>query len=175
MSTIDEKAGASTFDVRAFTDAPLRMEGIFNFHAPPSAVWPRVTDPNAIASWFKMITHGDMDHSRSASPGDWGEGSKRMCYTKGMGTLDETIMAYESPHLVAYNVKVWSMPIKDHLAVMRLEETAAGTRFTWQQYFNFKGLVMRHFFPGMMSGMMTRGMEQLQKEFGGPAGEMRII
>ena len=175
MPSAYEKTGAARFDVRAFTDAPMRMEGVFDFHATPTALWPRVTDPNAIASWFKMITHGEVDHSHSTATGDWGAGTKRLCHTRGMGTLNETIMFYDRPRLVAYNVKVWSMPIKDHLAVMRLEEISSGTRFTWQQYFNFKGLVMRHIFAQMMSGMMTRGMEQLQREFGGQGGRMRIL
>lgn len=173
MTMIDTRTEG--FDVRAATAAPLRMEGVFTFQATPEEVWPHITDPNAIAKWFLMITHGRVDHSRSQSREAWGEGSVRHCHTMGMGTLHETIRAYRPPHLIAYSAKAWSMPIKDHLGVMTLERVSGGTKLTWRQYFNYKGLIMRHFFPAMMIGMMNRGAHQLTRRFGGPGGVMRKV
>ncbi len=169
-------AAQPRFDPTPFTSAPLRFEGVFHFDATPEDVWPRVTDPNGIAGWFGMITSGSLDHAQSATPGEWGAGSKRYCRTRGMGTLDETIRAYDPPNLIAYTVKVWSMPIKDHLAVMQLERSATGgAEFTWRQYFAFKGLVLRHVFPTMMLTMMNTGLSRLQSELGGRGGRMRRV
>lgn len=174
LTATDIRAGA--FAVHSITNAPLRLEGTFLFDAPPEEIWPRITDPNAIATWFTMITHGRMDHSKSSARGDWGEGSVRQCHTMGMGTLHETIKVYRPPHLVAYSARAWSMPIKNHLGVMMLERLPSdGTRLIWRQYFHYKGFVMRHVFPGMMITMMNRGMRLLQRDFGGPGGAMRKV
>lgn len=161
--------------VRAHTHAPLRMRGTFEFDAPSETVFERVTDPELIGSWFGMVKGGYADHSSSQLPGEWGAGSKRYCQTSGMGTLDETILHWDAPRVCAYNVKSPMMPIKDHVALMVVEPRADGATFHWHQYFNYKGLLMRHLFPSMMLTMMNDGLAKLAKQIGGPGGRMKSV
>lgn len=99
-------------------------------------------------------------------------GAKRYCKTYGMGTLDETIHHWEAPRLSVYSVKNAMMPIRDHVAVMATLPENGGTRFHWCHRFNYRGMVMRFAFPGMMLGMMNRGLATLALEFGGEGGRI---
>lgn len=69
------------------------------------------------------------------------KGSKRQCYTNGMGTLDETIHYWDAPHAYTYEVRNFMMPITDHLALMHVAPNGeGGTVMTWHQCFNLKGM-----------------------------------
>ncbi|MGF1497580.1 MAG: SRPBCC family protein [Elainellaceae cyanobacterium] len=163
-------------DVTQLTPAPLQMEGEFIFHAPATTVFDAVTDPQNIASWFPTLYDGSTDHSRSENAGNWGAGSKRYCQTRLMGTLNETILHWDYPRAYAYNVKNWTMPIKDHCAVMLVEPLGPSqSRFIWRQYYTPIGLFLKYAFPGMMISMMNRGMADLQQQLGGPGGQMRQV
>lgn len=169
------EAVLGNFDARRYTTAPLRIYGEMEFHAPVETTFHKMTDPQTIASWFGMVKGGSVDHSRSCNLGDWGAGSKRYCDTR-MGKLDETIHVWEASYLTAYNVKAWSMPVKDHLGVLTLRPLGDERSWvTWSQYFNYKGVVMRNIFPFMMRKMMNDGMAALAKELGGPGGKMRFV
>ena len=104
-------------------------------------------------------------------------GSKRYCKTAGFGTLDETFLHWDEPRAYVYNVKNFTMPIKDnHAAVMILQPVGEGkTKFTWLQYIEYKGLVMRHIFPHMMRMFMNRGFKSLKDKFGGSGGQMQLV
>lgn len=158
--------------VRAHSDAPLQMYGTFHFDASQALVFERVTDPALIAEWFAMVRGGSVDHSTSENPGTWGAGSRRLCNTTGMGKLDETILHWNAPESVAYNVKNIMMPVRDHVALMVVEPEGPGARLSWHQYFRYTGLVIRHAFPTMMLSMMNSGMAKLANELGGEGGRM---
>lgn len=164
------------FDVSRWTKAPLRLTGTFLFAAPREIVFEKIGDPKILASWFPTIYGGNLDHGQSCNIGAWGEGSKRLCYTRGMGTIDETVLHWDPPHAYAYTAKNAMMPIKDHVAAMTLTERGPqATELRWDQHFNFKGLVMRHMFPAMMTALMNRALANLAKELGGEGGHMRIV
>ncbi len=159
-----------------WTPAPLHMAGEFVFHTPPEEVFEKLTDPKVIASWFPIVYDGTTDHGQSCNVDNWGEGTKRYCYTRGMGTLDETILHWDAPNSYAYSIKNWMMPIKDHVGIMRVEEMSPGKSvFRWDQYFNLTGLVTRHVFPRVMIGLMNRGMANLARDLGGPGGKMKAV
>jgi uncharacterized protein YndB with AHSA1/START domain len=163
-------------DVRQFTTAPLQMEGAFMFDAPAEILFEHVSDPQNLATWFPTIHNGSTDHSTSDNQGEWGTGSKRYCETRFMGRLNETILHWDPPYAYAYNVKNWTMPIKDHCAVMLVEPLAANrSKLIWRQYYNPVGLFLKYAFPGMMVSMMNQGMEQLRQTLGGSGGEMRRV
>lgn len=161
--------------VRRQTQASLRMRGQFPFDSPPEDVFARVTDPQLIAGWFGMIRSGSVDHSQSCNVGTWGEGSKRLCHTWGMGDLDESIHHYEAPVACVYSIRSPMMPIENHAAAMLLEPTASGCILDWSQFFDVRGVVLKHMFPTMMMGMMNRGLRGLQKELGGDGGSMEVV
>jgi len=171
----DFSNAVEAFDLRAHTDAPLRLEGEFHFSAPPHELFPRLTDPKAIAGWFGMVRGGHLDHSASCNQGEWGSGSKRFCRST-MGTLEETVYSYEAPYVTAYNVRNWSMPMENHCAVMFVEPTPdGGTKLTWRHYFNDKGRIIRHFIPKVMARLINVGMSNLGNEMGGHGGTMKVI
>ena len=165
----------STFDVREHTSAPLRLEGEFVFAVAPERLFPRITDPQAIAGWFGMVKGGHLDHSCSCEPGEWGSGSKRICLTS-MGTLEETIHSHETPYLSAYNVRSWSLPVDDHLAVMQVEPLPdGGSKLTWRHYFNDKNILLSRIIPKLLAAMTNSGMGNLANEMGGRGGGMKVI
>lgn len=162
--------------VRRHTQAPLRMAGSLVLFSDQATVFAKISEPDGIASWFGMIRGGSTDHAPSLTPGDWGEGSKRYCNTWGMGTLDETIRHWDPPNAYAYNVKNFTMPVRDHLAVMTVEALGSErSRFTWLQYFDWRGVVLRHVFPHLMIAMMNAGLARLGRQLDGEPGRMHLI
>lgn len=155
-------------DVRLHTKAPMKMRGVFEFNCSPEKLWPLISTANGIASWFPIISGGRHDNTSSQSVNECDVGAKRYCQTVGMGQLDETILHWDPPHAYAYNVRNKMMPIKNHLAVMIVEPTSGGRcRLTWLQYFDYKGVVMRHLFPAMMLTPMNIGLRALIKRLDG--------
>lgn len=165
-----------SLDVRKLTNAPLKMHGEFHFNCTPEKLWPLISQASGIASWFPIILGGSHDNSTSHSKGACDVGAKRYCKTLGMGTLDETILYWDEPKLYAYNVKNFMMPIKNHVAIMSIEQTGPGKcKFIWQQYFDYKGFIMRHMFPHMMIFFMNWGLKNLRKRLGGAGGTMALV
>ena len=163
-------------EVRQVTQAPLRMAGQFHFAVAPDVLFPHISDPLKMASWFPLIKGGTLDHSPSCAIGDWGAGSKRQCHTHGMGTLFETIHYWDAPNAYTYEVRNLMMPIKDHLALMVAQaDGSGGSLMTWHQYFNLKGIAMRHMFPTMMLGLMNKGMATLARDLGGRGGRISRV
>lgn len=175
LNTNDPAAKAG-LDVKKFTNAPLKMMGEFEFNCAPERLWPLVTDAHGIASWFPIIYGGSHDYSSSQTKGSCGIGAKRYCKS-AMGTINETFLHWEEPKVYAYSAKNFMMPTKNHVAVMILEQIAPGkTRLTWLQYFDYKGLVMRHMFPYMMTTLINMGINKLAKMVGGgKGGKMRVV
>ncbi|MBK6916803.1 MAG: SRPBCC family protein [Deltaproteobacteria bacterium] len=162
--------------VRRHTEAPLRMTGSFVFDADTATVFEQVTDPARIAEWFGLVKGGSFDHAGSCNPGTLGAGTRRVCHTRGMGDLDETFFYYDAPYACVYRVKNAMMPVVDHAAVMVLEPLGPSrTRFTWQQYYNLKGVMMRFVFPSMLRSMMNRGLATLTRQLGGEPSEMVAV
>ena len=173
-STEYDKALAG-FSIDNYTTAKLKMQGEFLINTNPESLFELVTDPDLIASWFGMIKGGFTDHSLSNNNNEWGEGSKRICYSN-MGTLNETIYYWRAPYIAAYNVKSWSMPVKDHCSVMIIQPLGVGRcKLTWRHYFNYKGVIMKNFFPYMMVNLMNKGLKEITNKFGGAGGEMKLI
>jgi uncharacterized protein YndB with AHSA1/START domain len=163
-------------DVSQFTSAPLQMEGEFVFAAPAATVFEQVSSPDNLVAWFPTIYQASGDHSGSETSGQWGAGSKRYCETRLMGTLDETILHWDPPYAYAYTVKNWTMPIKDHCAVMLIEPLGSDrSKLIWRQYYTPIGLFLKYAFPSMMISLMNRGMEQLRQTLGGDGGRMRKV
>ena len=48
--------------VRRVTSAPLRMTGSIDFSASPEKVFPRISEPSALAEWFPLLKGGDLNH-----------------------------------------------------------------------------------------------------------------
>ena len=162
--------------VRPVTAAPLRLHGEFDFAVPPETLWPRITEPELMARWFPLLTGGELDHAGAVASGRWGEGSRRTCRTRGMGTLHETIHHWDPPRAYAYEVRNALMPIARHLALMTVRPNGSGgTTMAWSQYFDLTGVAMRHAFPSVMAALMDRGMATLARETGGRGGAMRRV
>ncbi|GAB4138989.1 MAG: hypothetical protein Tsb0016_05330 [Sphingomonadales bacterium] len=155
-------------DVRALTDAPLKMLGVFELNCGPDVLWPLISTASGIATWFPIISGGRHDNSTSQTSSACDVGAKRYCQTIGMGVLDETILHWDPPRAYAYNVKNLMMPIRDHVAVMIVDPISPNhTRFVWLQYYRYKGLLMRHVFPTIMLTSMNIGLKSLIKKIGG--------
>ena len=162
--------------VRRVTRAPLRMSGTFELDAPKPVLFERVSDPEAMATWFPLLKGGELDHDASRAPGAWGEGSRRTCRTNGMGTLHERIHHWDAPHAYAYEVRNFMMPIEHHLALMAtFDRPDGGSTLVWHQYFDLTGIAMRHAFPSVMLNLMNVGMKRLASDLGGVGGRMRLV
>ena len=162
------------FSIKNYTSAKLQMQGEFVINTNAESLFELVTDPQLIASWFGMIKGGFTDHTLSNNNNEWGEGSKRICYSN-MGTLNETIYFWRAPYIAAYNVQSWSMPVKDHCSVMIIQPLGSERcKLTWRHYFNYKGVIMKNFFPYMMIKLMNKGLMEITNKFGGAGGVMKL-
>lgn len=162
--------------VRRISQAPLRTTGSFDFDVPPEVLFPYVSEPAKLAEWFPLIKGGGSDHGTSCAVGDWGEGSTRTCLTNGMGTITEDIHYWDGPYGSVYAPRSMMMPTKNYVAVMTLAANGrGGTTFTWNHYFNLKGMMMRFMFPTMMLAMMNMGLNSLVKKLGGQGGRIHKV
>jgi len=166
---------ASQLNVAQHTSAPLRLDGEFLFAVPPHELFPKLTEPSAIARWFGWVKSGHTDHSGSCNEGAWGTGSIRYCRST-LGTLEETLHAFEAPYLSAFSVKHWSLPMKDHYSVMLLEPlTTGGTRLIWRHYFNDSTPLLGRIMPKVLAAMINTAIRNLGNETGGSGGRMRVV
>ena len=177
MTTVEtDPAEAAGLNIKDYTDASLKFLGTFEFDAPPKDIWPMITEGSNIAKWFPIIYAGKHARGTAKTEESCEVGSKRMCKTIGMGTLDETFLYFDRLKVSAYSLKNPIMPVKDHAAVMHLEEFEPGkTRMTWAHYFNYRGLLQRHFFPFMMTMFMNMGIKKLARTVGGKGGRVRAV
>ncbi|MDJ0922844.1 MAG: SRPBCC family protein [Henriciella sp.] len=167
-----DAAAKAGLDITTFTSAPVKFSGTYRFDVPPAELWPMVTQAGNIAKWFPIISGGRHEDGTADSHASCDVGSKRVCKTIGMGTLDETFLHSDPPTTSVYTVKNFMMPIKNHAAIMHLREFEPGkTELTWSQYFDYKGLVMRHMFPSMMGLFMNMGIKKLASLVGGEGGK----
>ncbi|MDJ0978560.1 MAG: SRPBCC family protein [Erythrobacter sp.] len=155
-------------DIAEFTSAPLRFHGVYEFDVPPGELWPMVTNASNIAKWFPNIRGGHHSQTPDGAVASCDVGSKRMCQTIGMGTLDEAFLHSDPPRLSVYTIKNAMMPIENHVAIMHLVETFPGkTQLTWSHYLDYKGIALRRIFPVMMKIFMDFGIKKLASTVGG--------
>lgn len=159
----------SEFSVKHHTRAPLRHEFKAEFNVPAQQLFDVVSDHHAVANWVPLMKAVSMEHRRSSS-GECGVGSIRHCTLHGMGGIDETILWWEPPHGYAFRVNAKSkmmMPTKDHVSVMLIESRPdGGSNLTWQHYFNWEGLVMRHMTAIMFPMMMKKALSNIRNQLG---------
>ncbi len=155
------------FNVKQYTKAPLQLELIADFVASPEAVFDVISDHNAIANWVPLMKGVFMEHNRIGNS-ECDVGSIRHCSLYGMGGIDETILWWNPPHGYAFKVKAKSkmmLPTKDHISVMLITPRSdGGSRFTWQHYFNWRGVVMRHMTAIMFPMMMKKAFKNIYNE-----------
>lgn len=157
------------FRIKNHTQAPLRLELKASFSVSPQTLFTTVSDHHAVVNWVPLMKAVSMEHHRGSN-GECGIGSVRHCTLNGMGGIDETIAWWNPPYGYAYKVAARSkmmMPTRDHVSVMRIEPTAdGGSTLTWQHYFNWRGLFMRHMTALMLPMMMKTALGNLRKALG---------
>lgn len=159
--------------LKSLIRSPLRIKAELVSDTSSEILWGKITLAEEIASWFPIISGGSHQHHSSSRPGQCDVGSKRYCDSVGLGQLDETILFWKENEIYAYNVKNKMMPIKDHVGVMSLTRLSEGkTKFTWYQYYNLTGYMMRFFFSPMMVFFMKWGLKNLTKQLGN--GEVSV-
>lgn len=176
MNAQTQPQSAVEFDPRRFTSAPLRMEGVVRFDAPPERVFAKIADHQGMVGWVPMMKSVRVDHLGSAAPGTCGVGSVRHCSVQGMGQIRETIVYWEPPRGYAYRAAAKMMPTKNHLAVMLVRsDQCGGSLLIWRHYFHYKGFMMRWMFPFMFTSMMNKAIDNLRKELGGQRTKVRRV
>jgi carbon monoxide dehydrogenase subunit G len=89
-------------------------------------VWRAVADATTWADWFPGVERADY-----SSPPPHGVGAKRRSVVSG-ATYEETMLAWEAPHLWVYRIDRCSLPIaKAQMETTELESDGTGTLARW--------------------------------------------
>lgn len=167
------------FNIAKYCNAPLRMEAVAEFNASPEKLFSTLSNPHAVASWVPLMQSLHMDHGAAGNGAECGVGSVRHCAMQGMGELLETIVWWNPPHGYAFRVSAnnkMMLPTQDHVSVMLVKpDDKGGSILTWQHYFDWRGLLMRHAAAFMLPLLMNRALKNIRRELGGAGGKMRTI
>ncbi|HEY3326657.1 MAG TPA: SRPBCC family protein [Novimethylophilus sp.] len=167
------------FNITKYSQAPLRMEAKAGFSASPEKLFTTISSPHAVASWVPLMLSLSMEYGTAGSGTECGVGSVRHCAMRGMGELNETIVWWNPPHGYAFQVSTkikMMLPTEDHVSVMFVEPDGnGGSMLTWQHYFNWRGLLMRHMAAVMLPMMMNTALNNIRRELGGAGGKMRRV
>ncbi|MEM8875901.1 MAG: SRPBCC family protein [Planctomycetota bacterium] len=158
----------------AFTQAPLQIAGSFEFDAPPSVVFDKVSHDEGIRAVLPMVR--TVRHEGPDSNGACSVGAVRICdFGPAMGKVRETIVWWDAPRGYAFQAEATRLPIRDHLAYFLLELTArGGTRLTIEHYFRRRRLPHALLVREMMASMITKAMAKLAQDVGGRSGRMTV-
>lgn len=167
------------FNIAKYSRAPLRMEAKAGFDASPEKLFTTISSPHAVASWVPLMQSLHMEHGETGNGAECGVGSVRHCAMRGMGELNETIVWWNPPHGYAFQVSTkikMMLPTEDHVSVMLVKpDGKGGSILTWQHYFNWRGLLMRHMAAVMLPMMMNTALNNIRRELGGAGGKMYMV
>ncbi|MFC1975699.1 SRPBCC family protein [Chloroflexota bacterium] len=119
-----------------FTTAPLRLVQSVWLKVSQEKIFFIVSNPQEWSRLFPWVQSVTVDSRQAEVEG--GVGARRCCnFGNGM-VLEETIVAWNPPHMYAYSCQDETNPfgLKDHLGLVTCQADAeAGTILTWRQYF----------------------------------------
>ncbi|HEY3820748.1 MAG TPA: SRPBCC family protein [Polyangiaceae bacterium] len=129
--------------------------------APPADVFARYTDH---AAWSTWAGAGKVSLAREGAPDRNGVGCVR-AFESAMG-LQEEVIAFEPPRLMAYRIARGGFPLKNHRGEVRFEPHARGTRLVWSVEFASRiplseraiARFLRMMFGRMLARFEERGM-----------------
>ncbi|MFA7351588.1 MAG: SRPBCC family protein [Methylotenera sp.] len=154
------------FNIKQHTQAPLRLAYEMDFNASPEALFQTISDHNAVLNWVPLMKSVSMEHQQNNTQA-CDVGSVRHCSLHAMGGIDETILWWNPPYGYAFKVEAKSkimMPTVDHVSVMQIDQLAeGGSHLTWQHYYNWRGLLMRHITAIMFPKMMETALNNIRK------------
>ncbi|NRA66144.1 MAG: hypothetical protein HRU19_16775 [Pseudobacteriovorax sp.] len=167
---IDQQRTYKSFKVDNYTDAPLRI--VKKVHFPFSASEAHKILNLKIPTWFESIPKVEyFRNNRKLSASQIKSGSERVC-AFGDDRLVEEIIQWKPGKFVAYRIdgkkSNLSLPIKDHLAMMNIEDDGkGGSLLTWRTYYNKKFHIMAPIVTMGLSSQMDDALTNLTEKYGG--------
>ena len=125
------------FDISQSTEAPLRLAKSVWLRASQEKIFAIVSSPIEMPRLFPWVQNVTVDSSQAEVEG--GVGTRRCCnFGEGM-VLEETIVGWNPPRMVAYRCQDETNPfgLRSHLGLVTCRVKAEeGTILTWRQYFD---------------------------------------
>jgi uncharacterized protein YndB with AHSA1/START domain len=146
--------------------APLRVEVTARLNASPERVFAAIGDLEAITRYMPMIRRAAVTHGSSG--GTCGVGSERICALRnGMGTINETIVAWDPPSGFSYRASGSLMPMRDHLSeILIRQRTGNVTTIEWRHYFNSRFGPLGWLLPFMLRRMCREALINIAADLG---------
>ncbi len=107
-----------SFDIKTYTDAPLRMDASIEFSGKtPAEVFAILGDPEQIPDWYLLAKEIRM-HPPKAD----GDVTFNVVFTF-FGDVFEEVLHWDPPQRYVYLAKGDDFPIKDYIALIEVEQT----------------------------------------------------
>jgi len=152
------------FAIDTVTAAPLQIVAMAYVELPPEDVFDLTV--TGLGTWVTQV-----DHTRSATPGQMGVGSLRSSTFDG-SRLQERIVHWDPPRSYAFRILVEEseadLPITDHMGLFLVEPRDGGSLLTWRQYFEPNSGLRGYLVTGFLKdSMMRAALNRLAQQHGG--------
>ena len=153
----------STFDIRDYTQAALRMRAIIDFEGKSAAeVFEIMGDPEKIPEWYLLAREIRMHPAK-----DGEEASFNVVFTF-FGDVYEEVLYWDAPKRYVYLARGEDFPIKDYFAEILVEEENGKGRMTWNVYCDqIEGEHFQRILPVMLPAINEASMRKLSSLLGG--------
>lgn len=145
--------GAHSYDIEATSSAPI--ETVFEV----------IADAPGWSQWVPSISRAEWE--TEGDPAPWGVGAVRALGASRGPLSRERIVAFESPHHLAYVIVSGPMPVKDYRADVRLTSTDdGGTHISWTGSWSAWVPGASRFLTKMVRGFATGAAREAERRVG---------
>lgn len=160
----------NTPDIQQWTTAPLRVSKQMRLDASPQEIFDYISKTDTLPQWMPGLESLNYNHEQSIAVGELDQGSQRTMMFGEQSEIEEIIYV-DRPNLIAYQI-LEGVPVKNHLAIMTIEEHEEVSYLTWSQYFDIQRTsVGGWLMPFMVRRFVKDAQDNLIKHFGGAAVE----
>ncbi|MBE9070303.1 SRPBCC family protein [Leptolyngbya cf. ectocarpi LEGE 11479] len=155
-------------DIQQWTAAPLRVSQQMRLEASPEEIFDYISQADTLPQWMPGLESLSYDHGQSMAAGELAQGSQRTMMFGEQSEIED-IVYFDRPHLIAYQI-LEGVPVRNHLAIMTVEEREGASYLTWSQYFDVQRTsVGGWLMPLMVRSFVKDAQDNLIKHFGGAA------
>ena len=163
-------AAEDAFDqAQALTQATYRRIVEVRFEGAPSEVIPNLL--TRVDLFDPTIAEVRFDHSQSATPGEMGVGSRRICIFTDGRELVEPLLVYDPPRAYAYTVdadaSTMTLPVREIVLFYEFKEDGDGTLVTIHAFYDPSIPGTGPVIEPVLTGTLRRTFQTAVQVFGG--------
>ncbi|MEO0568085.1 MAG: SRPBCC family protein [Pseudomonadota bacterium] len=156
-------------EAQTLTEATYRRIVEVRFDGAPSDVIPNLL--TQVDLFDPTIEEVRFDHSQSATPGEMGVGSRRICIFTDGRELVEPLLVYDPPRAYAYTVdaeaSTMALPVREIVLFYEFEEDADGTLVTIHAFYDPSISGTGPVIEPVLTGTLRRTFQSATEVFGG--------